>query len=243
MDNFHLAILASGNGSTAEPLLPMTTLVITNNPNAGIIERAKQQNVDCIVLPRRDYIVYKENGDIDQQATRLKYGLSILTALNIYDITHISQNGWSLLTPSNVVQKFKGRIFNSHPAPLDPGFTDFGGNGMHGVAVHAAVLHFKRMINRPLDYTEIVIHEVSEEYDKGNVVAASLVKIEPTDTPETLQQRVKEVEINQNQTFWEKIKSGQAPQPLFRGTRLVLPGEEPLVEEAKRRALAQYPHG
>jgi phosphoribosylglycinamide formyltransferase-1 len=243
MSNFHLAILASGSGSTGEPLFDKADLLITNNEKAPVKERASEHKLDCIVLPKRDYLVYKENGEIDQEATRLKYGQSLLATFRIYDINYISQNGWSVMTPVNVIKQFNGKIINSHPAPLDPGFEDFGGVGMHGLAVHAAVLIFKKRINRPFDYTEVCLHQVTEEYDKGMVVAASLVKIEPNDTPESLQQRVKEVERQQNKAFWDHVEKTGEINPIYRTQRLILPGEEYHLAEAKRLAIAQYPKG
>lgn len=243
MNNFHLAILASGSGSTSEPLFELASLIITNNPNAEIIEKAKLARVDCIVLSRKDYFVYLPNGEIDQEASRVKYGQSILAAFRIYEIDYVSQNGWSVMTPMNVIQQFAGKIINSHPAPLDPGFPDFGGVGMHGLAVHAAVLNFKKMVGRPFNYTEVCLHQVNEEYDKGQAVAATLVPFIEGDTPESLQQRVKEVEKDQNQKFWKQVQSSGQINSIQRTQRLILPGEEIILEEAKRRAILEYPKG
>lgn len=244
MGKLNLAILASGSGSTAEPLFESASLIVTNNENAGIRERAQRSGIDCIVLSRKEYLVYKPNGEIDQEASRIKYGQSLLAAFRIYEVTHISQNGWSIMTPINVLQAFSDKVINSHPAPLDPGFSDFGGIGMHGLAVHAAVLNFKRMINRPFEYTEVVLHQVTPEYDKGLAVAATLVPIDPNDTPESLQQRVKEAEKIQNKNFWNQVQqSGGVIKPIYRTQRLIYPVEEPILEEAKRRAIAQYPKG
>lgn len=243
MKNFKIAILASGSGSTSESFFDKVALVISNNPHAGIIERAKSRGIDCIVLPKQDYDVYKSNGDIDYEASRLKYGASLLAAFRIYEIEYISQNGWSVMTPQNVVEAYPGKILNSHPAPLDPGHPDFGGVGMHGLAVHAAVLNFKKQISRPFDYTEVVLHYVTEVYDQGTVVSAAMVPVKSEDTPETLQQRVKEYEKEQNKAFWQHLSTGGKVVPLHRQVRLVLPNEVETLQEAKRRAIAQYPRG
>ncbi len=243
MGKLNLAILASGSGSTAEPLFDIASLIITNNPNAGIIQLAENSKVDCIVLSRKEYLVYKSDGEIDQDASRVKYGQSLLAAFRIYDIHFISQNGWSVMTPANVIAGFKDKIINSHPAPLDPGYPDFGGVGMHGLAVHAAVLNFKRLINRPFNYTEVCLHFVTDEYDKGQAVAATLVPFLDGDTPESLQARVKEAEKVQNKQFWTQVFQTGAINPIHRTQRLILPGEEAILEEAKRQAIAQYPNG
>jgi phosphoribosylglycinamide formyltransferase-1 len=243
MSKFNLAILASGAGSTAEPLFDQATLIITNNPNAGIIKLAEEYRIDCIVLSRKDYYVYLPNGDIDQTASNVKYGLSILAAFRIYEINFVSQNGWSVMTPANVVNQFAGKIINSHPAPLDPGYPDFGGVGMHGLAVHAAVLNFKKMVGRPFNYTEVCLHQVTEQYDKGQAVAATLVPLADNDSPESLQLKVKLVEKVQNKNFWDQVKLTQTINPIHRTTRLILPGEEIILQEAKRLAILEYPKG
>ncbi len=243
MAKLNLAILASGGGSTAEPLFDIASLIITNNPNAGIIQRAEGSKIDCIVISRKDYLVYKSNGEIDQQASKVKYGQSLMAAFRIYDINFISQNGWSVMTPTNVIDGYKDKIINSHPAPLDPGYLDFGGVGMHGLAVHAAVLNFKRLANRPFNYTEVCLHFVTEDYDKGQAVAATLVPFVEGDTPESLQIRVKEAEKQQNKAFWSRVKETGLITPIHRTQRLILPGEEAILEEAKKQAIAQYPNG
>lgn len=238
-----LAILASGTGSTAEPIFKFASIIITNNSNAGIIERAKKYGIDCIVLPRKDYEVYDSPGNLNIEKSREKYGLSMRSLFKMYEVDFISHNGWSLLTPANVVNFFEGRIVNSHPAPLDPSYPDFGGQGMHGLAVHQAVLNFKLMIHRPFEETEVTLHLITGEYDKGDIVAVSGVPILPDDTAETLQQRVKEVEKKQNEVFWDSVDQTGEIKRLQRTNRLIRPEEGLILEEAKRRAVNQFPRG
>ena len=141
-----LAIFASGTGSTAEVIFDKASLVITNNPQAGVIERAKRAGVPVKVVTRA-------GKSLEQ------FGEELLAVLKKHQIEFISQNGWELLTPSNVIKKFEGKIVNNHPAPLDPGYPDFGGKGMKGLAVHQAVLNFAKVLNRPFK-TEICLHTI-----------------------------------------------------------------------------------
>jgi phosphoribosylglycinamide formyltransferase-1 len=80
--------------------------------------------------------------------------------------------------------RYAGRILNIHPGPLP----DFGGHGMYGRRVHEAVLA------AGVAESGIVIHLVDEEYDRGPVIAARTVPVQPGDTPETLEARVTALE-------------------------------------------------
>ncbi|HLC88122.1 MAG TPA: formyltransferase family protein [Patescibacteria group bacterium] len=222
-ETMKLAIFASGIGSTAEAIMDMASLVVTNNPNAGIIERAKKAGVPVEIVTRE--------GKSPEQ-----FGEELLTVLRKHQIEFISQNGWELLTPANVIKSYEGKITNNHPAPLDPGYPDFGGKGMKGLAVHQAVLNFARAINRPFK-TEIDIHLVTEEFDKGELVAIREVKINPEDSPEILQARLKEVEKQLMKDFWQMVGTTGKIEVIKREERVILPGEESILEKVKAEAI------
>lgn len=147
-----------------------------------------------------------------------------------------------MITPSNICAKFLGRITNNHPAPLDPGFPDFGGKGMKGLVVHQAVLNFARKIQRPFN-SEICIHLVNEELDKGGLLDYSPVEVLENDTPESLQSRVKEVEKKFNVEFWSKVETLGKLEPIQRQERVVLENEINLLVEAKAQAIAEMEKG
>jgi len=134
------------------------------------------------------------------------------------------------------------KIINSHPAPLDPGYPDFGGRGMHGLVTHAAVLHFYKQLGRPTNFTEVTLHRVNEDYDKGPRLVYRRVPIESEDTPETLQVRVKDMEIIQLRDFWSRYTETGVIPHAPRQNRLIGDRAQ-LLEEAKRIAIAQYPKG
>ncbi len=167
-----------------------------------------------------------------------QFGEKILEALSKYEFDFISQNGWEALTPSNVCQKYAGKITNNHPAPLDPGYPDFGGKGMKGLVVHQAVLNFSKKIQRPFN-SEICIHLVNEELDKGELLAIMPVEIKESDEAQDLQGRVKEVEKGLIADFWGKIESSMILVPIQRGERLILSEEISFLELSKTEALQE----
>jgi len=79
-----------------------------------------------------------------------------------------------------VGERWKGRALNIHPSLLPR----FGGAGMYGLRVHAAVLASGER------ETGCTVHFADEEYDRGAIVAARRCAVEPGDTPETLAARV-----------------------------------------------------
>lgn len=218
-----LAIFGSGIGSTAEAIFDKASLVVTNNPNAGIVEKAKQAGLAVEVVKR-------EGKSLEQ------FGQELLEVLKKHQIEFISQNGWELLTPGNVIREYEGKITNNHPAPLDPGYPDFGGKGMKGLAVHQAVLNFAGAVERPFN-TEIDIHLITEEFDKGELVAIREVGIMPDDSAESLQLRLKEVEKKLMRDFWREAQETGKIEPFKRKRRVILPGEEKLLEEAKAQTV------
>lgn len=245
----NLAILASGSGSTGEVLFPWTKLVVVNREDAGMIDLVRRYNdkhpdrqIGLVVAPRSKYRVESLDQETTFRLTQQRYGQRLLDVFDNFGINFISQNGWDVLTPKNVTDVFKGRILNSHPAPLDPGYPDFGGKGMHGLAVHAAVLYFAQRVRRPFT-TEVTLHQVTEVYDLGELAMRTKVAILEGDTPETLQARVKEVEKKQNVLFWKTVAQTGKISVIKRPLRLIKPNEEGLLEEAKRHATEKYPKG
>jgi len=219
-----LAIFASGTGSTAEVLFKYASVVLTNNPQAGVIEKAKNAGISVEVVERKEL-------SLEQ------FGEKIIEVLRKYQFDYISQNGWEMITPVNVCKKYAGRITNNHPAPLDPGFSDFGGKGMKGLTVHQAVLHFAHKIQRPFN-SEICIHLVNEELDKGELLGYAPVEILEKDTALILQDRLKEIEKKFNVEFWGEVERIGGLKPIQRAERLILENEVGLLAEAKAQAIA-----
>lgn len=140
-------------------------LVISDRRAAGALERARGWNVPTVYLPKQD------NDTLD-------------ATLRAHGITHIALAGYLRLIPASVVQRFHGKLVNVHPALLPA----FGGPGMFGAHVHAAVLKAGARVSGP------TVHFVSAQYDEGAIIAQMQVPVLATDTVETLAARVLEAE-------------------------------------------------
>lgn len=235
-----LAILASGNGSTAEVIFDLASLVVVSDPNAGVLQRLEkyeqsssannqtsEKKLSHVLINRQNF------------KTREEFGEALLHILEEHQIDFISQNGWTVYTPENVVEKYRGKIVNAHPGALDSGYPDFGGPKMNDLVVHQAIINFVNKVQR-LCNTEIDLHLVTEEFDKGELVAIKEVEVNKTDTAEQLQQRVKEAEKELLVEFWYKVEKTGKIETIQRKTRVIKPGEEQFLEEAKEEAIEEY---
>lgn len=230
---FRLAILASGEGSTGEVLFDKATLLVVSNSQARVLERINKYNKEHR---------YRLNFELVSRAAfrdRAEFGQALFKVLKKYQINFISQNGWTVYTPENVLSFYKGRLINSHPGPLDPGYPDFGGKGMNDLVIHGAVIYFAKHTSRDFK-TEITLHQVTREFDKGEIVAFREVDILKEDNPESLQQRVKNVERELLRDFWSEVEKTGEIKTIKKDTRVIKPGEEPILEEAKRAAIEKY---
>lgn len=164
-----LALLISGGGTTAEAVIKACqsgklnldpAIVISSDPTALGLDKAKALGI-------KTYIVSKN----------IQLGDELLHIFRNEYIDIISQNGWLLLTPKIVVEKYQGRIINQHPGPLDPGnLMDFGGKGMFGARVTAARLAYIWATGTEL-WTEATAHFVTEEFDKGKLISVERMTI------------------------------------------------------------------
>lgn len=166
-----VAVCVSGGGSNLEALLDAfaspddavdIALVLSDRASAGGLERARRRKVPAEVLA--------SPGDAAEW----------LRELDEYLIDLIVLAGYLKRVPPEVVARFRGRIINIHPALLPA----FGGQGMYGKRVHAAVL--------ASGSTEsgCTVHLVDEEYDRGPILAQMRVPVLRDDTVDLLAARV-----------------------------------------------------
>ncbi len=247
----NIAILISGTGTTMESIIKATKTgklkgkvivccVIASTHAAKGIEKAKKYTIPVVVIKRSDFQKGKK-GQID-------FGNKLLIYLRKYKAHIITQNGWLPLTPLNVVEAYKGKLFNQHPGPLDPNNVDvsgnplhFGGPGMYGKAVHRAVLEFNKRIKRPFK-TEATIHYVSGIFDTGQVVFRREIEVKDDDTVETLSQRVLPIEHALFTNFLEQLYR-KSINTLKRTSNLVKKGEENNFYNSLKIARKNYPNG
>lgn len=169
-----IAVLASGGGSNLGALLDhldaagarragQVVLVASNVAGAGALDRARARGIATAVA---------DPADGDALAALLAPADLVLLA------------GYLKLVPPIVARAFRGRMLNVHPALLPA----FGGPGMYGRRVHAAVLAAGARV------TGATVHFVDEAYDRGAIAAQWPVPVHAADTPDTLARRVLRVE-------------------------------------------------
>jgi len=166
-EKLKLGILISGGGTTAEAVIRACqagrldlepVMVISSRKNAGGIEKAERLGVPTEVVKPRDY------------GTGEEFGERLLSVLEEYGVEMVSQNGWMVRTPINVIECFPERIINQHPGPLDGERPDFGGRGMYGVRVICARGAYEAVTGEEPAWTEATVHRVTENYDEGPII-------------------------------------------------------------------------
>ena len=175
-----IAVFVSGGGTNLQALIDASQngiiksgkieLVISSNPNAYAIERAKKANIPSIVITK------KECGS--QEAFEQK----IKDTLCEKGIDLIVLAGFMTILSENFTKSYPERIINVHPS-LIPSFC---GKGFYGLRVHEAALEYGVKV------TGATVHFVNEIPDGGRIILQKSVSIKKGDTPETLQKRVME---------------------------------------------------
>ena len=172
----NIAIFASGSGTNAENLIRFfrtspsgqIKLVLTNKPEAHVINRAQSHDIETVVFSRDQFY---QTGEV-------------LAILEERRIDFIVLAGFLWLVPDTLLQKFEGKIVNIHPALLPK----FGGKGMYGRRVHEAVIASGETVSG------ISIHHVNQKYDEGNIIFQATCEVKKDDTPESLAKRIHTLE-------------------------------------------------
>jgi phosphoribosylglycinamide formyltransferase 1 len=167
-----IAVLASGGGSNLQSLIdhfagPAQTAgtivwVGSNRADAGALTRAATAGIATAVV--------HDHTD----------GAALLQLLQDAQADLLVLAGYLKLVPAAVVHAFHGRVLNVHPALLP----SFGGPGMYGRRVHAAVLEHGARVSG------VTVHFVDEQFDRGAILAQWPVRVHAVDTPEALAARV-----------------------------------------------------
>lgn len=175
-----LAVLVSGGGTNLQAIMDAIdnqtitnaeiSVVISNNPGAYALERAKNRGIDAVCVSPKNY----EN--------RAAFNQALLETLQSYAPDLIVLAGCLVVIPKIMVKAFPNKIINIHPA-LIPAFC---GTGYYGLRVHEAVL------KRGAKVTGATVHFVDEGTDTGPIILQKAVEVKEGDTPEILQLRVME---------------------------------------------------
>lgn len=175
-----VVVLVSGGGTNLQALMDAQTrgelrngeitCVISSNPDAYALTRAQNAGISTRVLPRKAYP--------DNKA----YSQALQEMLSAEQADLIVLAGFMIILDSSLIQAFRNRIINVHPA-LIPSFC---GDGFYGLHVH------ERALEKGVKLTGATVHFVTEICDGGPIILQKAVAVENGDTPEILQRRVME---------------------------------------------------
>jgi phosphoribosylglycinamide formyltransferase-1 len=172
-----LVIFASGSGSNAENIATYfkdkegieVALILSNNPKARVLERAKRLGLSAITFNRKAFMEHSYISDLLKQMDP--------------DLIILAGFLWKI--PDSLISAFPDRIINIHPALLPK----YGGKGMYGHHVHEAVIANKELVSG------ISIHYVNEHYDEGTIIFQASCTLNELDTVESLSDKIHALEM------------------------------------------------
>ena len=175
-----IGVLVSGGGTNLQAIIDNINtgnitnskieVVISNNPNAFALERAKKAGIDAVCISPKDY------------SDRSLFNKALIEKIDEYNVDLIVLAGCMVVMPPELIQKYNNKIINIHPA-LIPSFC---GKGFYGLHVHEEAL------KRGVKITGATVHFVDEGTDTGPIILQKAVEVRQDDTPEILQRRVME---------------------------------------------------
>ena len=174
------AVLVSGGGTNLQAILDAVdageitnaeiSVVISNNPGAYALERARAKGVEAVCISPKDF------------GNREQFHHALLDKLRSEGVDLIVLAGFLVVIPEMLVKAYPNRIINVHPS-LIPSFC---GTGYYGLKVHEAALA------RGVKVTGATVHFVDAGTDTGPIILQKAVEIREGDTPQILQRRVME---------------------------------------------------
>ena len=177
-DKIRIAVFVSGGGTNLQALIDKQKsgvigsgeicLVISNNPNAYALERAKKAGIKTEIVSRKECADQREFED------------KLISLIKENKIELIVLAGFMCILSERFTSKYPKKIINVHPS-LIPSFC---GKGFYGLNVHKAALDYGVKV------TGATVHFVNEIPDGGEIIMQKAVEVKDGDTPEVLQKRV-----------------------------------------------------
>ena len=198
----HLAVFASGRGSNFRAIADHArlgilqnievSLLVTNDSNAPVVQVAREDSIPIITIEG----VYgrKFASKHDKEKARNEFDERAVGVLKEHQIDLVALAGFMQVLGPRIVEAYRFRIMNIHPAK---DLVRFGGAGMFGKHVHAAVLDAGQT------ESGCTVHYVDESVDRGPIILQSAVSVEPGDTPEALAERIL---IQEHRTYPKAIQ-------------------------------------
>lgn len=172
----NIVVFASGLGSNAERIVTYfkekasakVSLILSNNTKAGVLQRAKKLEIPSVVFDRNAF--YQSDVVLD------------LVKAQQPDLIVLAGFLWKF--PQSLIDAYPNKIVNIHPSLLPK----YGGKGMYGNFVHETVIANKET------ESGITIHYVNENYDEGAIIFQAKTTISSEDNPQTLAEKIHELE-------------------------------------------------
>lgn len=204
----NICVLASGAGSNFRELVRSSenglitsqiSLLITNNSDSGASIIAKDHGVECLHISRKKFCTISDD----------EFSAMFLHELVSRKIDFITLCGYMKRVPQTVLEHFRNRIINIHPALLP----SFGGKGMYGINVHEAV------IRSGVKVSGITIHFVDGDYDLGRIIFQKCCEVSDDDDAFSLSEKVKKLEHQYYPVIVRKFEEGSVS---FAGDRVTV---------------------
>lgn len=185
---FNLAVFVSGSGSNLQAIIDAVESAVESKRNENKDSELANVNIVLVISDREGAYALeraKKHG-IKSEVIGKNEAARLLDTLKSFDIDGIVLAGYLSILPSEVIDEYKDKIINIHPALLPM----FGGKGFYGMKVHQAVIESGEK------FSGATIHLVDSGIDTGAVLARFIIEVLPDDTPESLQKRVIKIEHN-----------------------------------------------
>lgn len=169
MRKTRLAVFVSGSGTNLQAIIDAgiptveIALVLSNNPGAYALERAKKHGIPAESADHKDF------------PGREEYDEHVLELLRPYGVDLIALAGFMRILTPRFVRAYKNRIINIHPALL-PSFP-----GMHAA---------RQALESGVKFTGCTVHFVDEGVDSGPIILQAVVPVRDDDDEESLLERI-----------------------------------------------------
>jgi phosphoribosylglycinamide formyltransferase-1 len=171
-----IAVFASGFGSNLQAIIDYSgkndingdiVMVLTNNPDAYAIKRARDAGIEQVIIP------------FEKSVPRSLFDSRIMCAMQDREIDLVCLAGYMLLLSPDFIEKYRGRIINVHPSLL-PSF-----KGIHGIS---------DAFDYGVKITGVTIHFVENELDTGPIILQEAVEVKEDEDAEQLEKKIHEAE-------------------------------------------------
>lgn len=196
-----LGVLISGNGSNLQAIIDAcesgkipakVAVVISNNPDAFGLRRAKKHNIPAVAIDHRAY------------ADRNTYELEIVKVLQQHGVELVCLAGYMRIVGEVLLQHYRGKMINIHPSLL-PSFP-----GLHAQ---------RQALEHGVLITGCTVHYVDEGCDTGPIIIQSAVPVKEKDDEVVLSDRILQQE---HQIYPEAIRLIAEDKLIIEGRRVKL---------------------